>query len=108
MAPTRARAWSNAGSRWTRELVAYALDRYHRRNLRTPTVRELRNGVEGLPSHATIRRMYGSVSRMYQSHGYSVRSRGGQPGRRTTLERDALGRFVSKHKEETRHGIAAG
>jgi hypothetical protein len=45
---------------------------------------------------------------MYQSHGYSVRSRGGQPGRRTTLERDALGRFVSKHKEETRHGIAAG
>lgn len=88
--------WSNAGSRWSKELVAYALDRYHRRHLRTPTVRELRAGVAELPSHATIRRMYGSASRMYEEHGYRVRPCGGQPGRRTTLERDPFGRFLPR------------
>jgi len=88
--------WSNAGGRWSKELVEYALDRYHRRHLRTPTVRELRAGVAELPSHATIRRMYGSASRMYEEHGYRVRPRGGQPGRRTTLDRDSGGRFLPK------------
>jgi hypothetical protein len=90
--------WSNAGSRWSKELVAYALDRYHRRHLRTPTVRELRAGVAELPSHATIRRMYGSASRMYEEHGYRVRQSGGQPGRRTTLDRDPFGRFLPRNR----------
>jgi hypothetical protein len=88
------REWSNAGGRWTHQLVAYALDIYHRRHLRTPTVRELRQGVDGLPSHATIRRMYGSVGRMYLRHGYSVRPAGGQRGRPSVLARDARGRFL--------------
>lgn len=87
--------WSHAGSRWTDELVAYALDRYHRRHLRIPTVRELRSGVEGLPSHATIRRIYGCASQMYERHGYRPRPRGGQPGRRTSLARDTRGRFIA-------------
>src|ERR1700750_2001127 len=43
---TVTRTWSKAGGRWTDELVAYGLDVFHRRNLRTPTVRELRAGVE--------------------------------------------------------------
>ena len=36
------RSWSKAGGRWTDDLVAYGLDVFHRRHLRTPTVRELR------------------------------------------------------------------
>ena len=68
--------------------------------MRTPTVRELRAGVPELPSHATIRRMYGSASRMYEEHGYRVRKRGGQPGRRTTLARDSFGRFVPRAASE--------
>jgi hypothetical protein len=88
--------WSNAGGRWTHDLVAYALDVFHRRHLRTPTVQELRRGVEGLPSHATIRRMYGCAGRMYDAHGYRVRAAGGQPGHRTTLQRDARGRFLPR------------
>src|SRR5947209_5185884 len=67
------RPWSKAGGRWTHELVAYGLDLYHRRHLRTPTVRELRAGVDGLPSHATIRRLYGNASTMLRVHGYRVR-----------------------------------
>jgi hypothetical protein len=90
--------WSNAGGRWSHELVGYALDRYHRRHLRVPTVRELRAGIDELPSHATIRRMYGCVSAMYQRHGYRTRKRGGQPGRRTNLPRDVAGRFLSKEQ----------
>jgi len=76
--------------------VAYALDVFHRRHLRTPTVQELRHGVDGLPSHATIRRMYGCAGRMYRTHGYRVRAAGGQPGHHTTLERDARGRFLPR------------
>jgi hypothetical protein len=70
--------WSKAGGAWSPELVAYALDLFHRRHLRTPTVQELRRGVDGLPSHPTIRRMYGSVTKMYVRHGYQPRSPGGQ------------------------------
>ena len=90
------RTWSKAGGRWTDDLVAYGLDVYHRRNLRTPTVRELRAGVEGLPSHATIRRLYGNASTMFQRHGYLVRASGGQPGHPCwTRARDDRGCFVS-------------
>jgi hypothetical protein len=93
---TAKRTWSKAGARWTHELVAYALDVHHRRHLRTPTVRELRAGVEGLPSHATIRRLYGNASTMFSVHGYRVRSSGGQPGHPCwTRSRDRRGCFVS-------------
>ena len=88
------RQWSNAGGRWTHELVGYALDLFHRRHMRTPTVQELRRGIDGLPSHATIRRMYGCVGVMYRTHGYRVRPPGGQPGRKSGLARDERGRFL--------------
>src|SRR5436853_7872594 len=73
------RQWSNAGSRWTAELVAYALDRYHRRHLRMPTVREIRAGVEGLPSHAIIRRRYCCGTRLSETPGTRVRPPGSPP-----------------------------
>lgn len=59
-------AWSRAGSRWTHELVAYTLDRFHARHLRTPTLRELRAGLDEMPSYATIKRMYGNTSAMFE------------------------------------------
>ena len=91
--PTK--TWSRAGSSWTHELVGYALDRFHRRNLRTPTVRELRAGVDDLPSHATIRRLYGNATNMFRVHGYRARPRGGQPGHPCwTARRDARGLFL--------------
>jgi hypothetical protein len=87
--------WSRAGAGWTDELVGYALDRYHRRHLRTPTVRELRAGVDDLPSHATIRRLYGNASNMFRAHGYRIRPTGGQPGHPCwTSRRDERGLFL--------------
>jgi hypothetical protein len=79
--PTEAR-WhggSKIGCWWTHELVGYALDRFHRERLRTPTVRELRSGLDDLPSYATVCILYGSAGGMLRYHGYRVRPRG-RPG----------------------------
>ncbi len=89
--------WSKAGSAWNHELIGYALDRFHRRNLRTPTAGELRAGVPGLPSYSTILKRYGNVGSMYRAHGYPVRPRGGQPGHLSwTIFKDDRGLFVSR------------
>ncbi len=97
MVIVRLRPWSRAGGRWTHELVGYALDVFHRRHLRTPTVRELRAGVDGLPSHSTIRRLYGNASTMLRAHGYRVRRHGGQPGHPCWAQvRDERGMFLPR------------
>jgi hypothetical protein len=85
---------SKAGTVWTHALVAYGLDRFHRRHLRTPTQRELRAGIDDLPSYATMQRMYGSFGRMLAAHGYAVRPLGGRTGVACRLARDARGRFL--------------
>jgi hypothetical protein len=85
---------SKSGFRWTDESVRYALDRFHRRHLRTPTLRELRRGVDDLPSYATIRRLYGNAGSMFRRFGYSVRTPGAQVGRVCALARDERGWFL--------------
>jgi len=89
---------SKAGTRWTHDLVGYALDRFHRRHLRTPTLRELRSGIDDLPSYPTIRRLYGNAGLMLRFHGYRVRSPGGQHGGTCKLERDRRGHFLPVSK----------
>jgi len=109
MVIVRLRAWSKAGGRWTPELVGYALDVFHRRHLRTPTVRELRAGVEGLPSHSTIRRLYGNASTMLRVHGYRVRSHGGQPGHPCWAQvRDDRGMFLPRGAQRDAAVATAG
>jgi hypothetical protein len=86
-------AWSKCGSRWTHELIAYALDQFHKQHLRTPTVAELRSATAGLPSHPTVRRMYGCAGNMYRAHGYLARPAGGQLDVDYHDLRDEYGRF---------------
>lgn len=89
--------WSRAGVAWTHELVAYGLDLFHRRHLRTPTVEELRVGIDDLPSYNTIVRHYGTVGNMLRRHGYLARNRGAQPGHPpSSLPRDARGRLMPR------------
>jgi hypothetical protein len=107
-AATRRSAWSKAGTRWTDELVAYALDRFHSTHLRTPTLRELRAGVDGLPSYATIKRMYGNAGVMLARHGYRRRRPGAQPGTPLRIKyRDEKGRFLSNDTVERDAHVAA-
>jgi hypothetical protein len=89
---------SKVGVEWTDELVDYALNRFHRLHLRTPTLAELRNGIDEMPSYATIRRRYGNAAKMFRRHGYRVRSRGGQVGRLFVPARDTRGRFLSERR----------
>jgi hypothetical protein len=86
---------SKAGTHWTDSLVAYGLDRFHRANLRTPTQREIRTGVDDLPSYPTVQRMYGTFGNMLRAHGYRVRPRGGSRAGRLMPDRDRSGRFLS-------------
>jgi hypothetical protein len=88
--------WSRAGGCWTHDLVGYALDRFHRLHLRTPTQREIRDGAYDLPSYSTIRRLYGSTGRMLAFHGYRVRRRGAQPDHPCGLPKDERGWFMSR------------
>ena len=56
---------------------------------------QLRAGVEDMPSHATVRRLYGNASNMFSAHGYRIRPRGGQPGHPCwTARRDSRGLFL--------------
>jgi hypothetical protein len=64
--------------------------------LRTPTLQELRAGIDDLPSYATVRRLYGTAGNMLHRYGYAVRLPGGQRGRRCDLERDERGLFLPK------------
>jgi hypothetical protein len=98
------RPWSKAGGEWTHELVGYALDRYHRRHLRTPTKRELTAGIDDLPSIATIKRLYGNTSTMLRQHGYRPRPSGAQLGSEMyrRLERDRQGRFLPRQSQRQR------
>lgn len=91
---------SKIGAQWTDDLVRYALERFHRRHLRTPTLREVRAGIDDLPSYATIRRRYGSYGAMLRTHGYLVRPRGGQHGRTCNLLRDEHGLFLPRTPDD--------
>jgi hypothetical protein len=99
---------SKVGAEWSHDLVCYALDRFHRANLRTPTLLELKAGVADLPSYATIRRRYGSAGAMLRFHGYRARSPGGQSGRPCTLARDRRGRFLPKQAAAASRREAGG
>jgi hypothetical protein len=101
--PSTPHGMSKAGTTWTHHLIAYALDRFHRQHLRTPTLRELRAGIPDLPSHGTIKRIYGGHGKMLLYHGYKVRSCGAQPGHPCTLERGARGRFLARSFHRAEH-----
>jgi hypothetical protein len=65
-------------------------------------LRELRTGIDNLPSFATIKRMYGNAGRMFETHGYRRRSPGAQPGTTDRIYgRDTKGRFVPKAATES-------
>jgi hypothetical protein len=86
---------SKCGFRWTEESIAYGLNRFHCHHLRTPTLKEIRTGIDDLPSYSTIQRTYGSMGNMLRRHGYRARTPGGQPGRTVMPRRSENGRFMT-------------
>jgi Homing endonuclease associated repeat len=65
------------GFRWTRESIIYAIDLWHRRNLRTPTVNEWVQAGEDHPCFVTVKRVFGSWNEAMRAGGFRPRPRGG-------------------------------
>jgi hypothetical protein len=69
--PTR-----QAGLRWSPELIAYAIDLWHRKHLRLPTTDEWERAGENHPARKTVQRVCGSWSRAMEIAGFVP----GRPG----------------------------
>ena len=83
------------GFRWSQELIAYAIETFHRRNLRIPTTDEWDRAGPNHPSRVTVIRQFGSWNAAMTAAGFRPRS----PGQRRTPSKrkqcPLTGRFVS-------------
>jgi hypothetical protein len=64
------------GFRWTAETIAYAIDLWHRKHLRTPTVNEWEAAGPNHPCRQTVIRVFGSWNAAMVAAGFRARGRG--------------------------------
>ena len=64
------------GFRWNRESIVYAIDLWHRRHLKTPTVAEWERAGHDHPCRQTVLRVFGSWSAAMRSAGFRPRPPG--------------------------------
>ncbi len=84
------------GFRWTPETIAYAIDLWHRRHLRTPTAAEWEQAGPNHPSRQTVLRRFGSWNAAIRAAGFRPRAQG-QPRSRAARPRcPRTGRWVAR------------
>lgn len=70
----------NSGPRpgycWTRENVVYAIELWHRRYLRAPTVADWTNAGHDHPTRHTVQRVFGSWNNAIKAAGLRPRRQG--------------------------------
>jgi hypothetical protein len=64
------------GFMWNRQTIVYAIDLWHRRHLRTPTVAEWEAAGANHPCRQTVQRVFGSWNAAIQAAGFRPRQRG--------------------------------
>jgi len=64
------------GFRWNRDSIVYAIDLWHRRHLKTPTVAEWERAGNDHPCRQTVLRVFGSWSAAIRTAGFRPRGRG--------------------------------
>jgi hypothetical protein len=64
------------GFMWNRQTIVYAIDLWHRRHLRTPTVAEWEAAGANHPCRQTVQRVFGSWNAAIQAAGFRLRLRG--------------------------------
>ena len=64
------------GYSWNRETIVYAIDLWHRRYLKTPTVAEWERAGDDHPCRHTVQRVFGSWSAAMRAAGFKPRRRG--------------------------------
>ncbi len=70
------RSGPREGFRWNRESIVYAIDLWHRRHLKTPTVAEWERAGHDHPCRQTVLRVFGSWSAAMRSAGFRPRPPG--------------------------------
>jgi hypothetical protein len=74
------RSGPREGFRWDRQTIVYAIELWHRRNLRTPTVAEWETAGADHPCRQTVLRVFGSWNGAIRAAGFRPRSRGESKG----------------------------
>jgi len=74
------RSGPREGFRWDRQTIVYAIELWHRRNLRTPTVSEWETAGADHPCRQTVLRVFGSWNAAIRAAGFRPRSRGQSKG----------------------------
>lgn len=64
------------GFRWNRETIVYAIDLWHRRHLKTPTVTEWEVAGTDHPCRQTVQRVFGSWNAAMRAAGFRPRPPG--------------------------------
>jgi Homing endonuclease associated repeat len=64
------------GFEWDRQTIVYAIDLWHRRHLKTPTVADWESAGEDHPCRQTVQRVFGSWSAAMRAAGFRPRRRG--------------------------------
>jgi hypothetical protein len=83
------------GFRWTPDLIVYAIELWHRQQLRIPTTDEWDRAGPNHPSRVTVIRCFGSWNAAMRAAGFRPR----RPGQRRTpsvrVRCPDTGRFIS-------------
>ena len=83
------------GFRWDRQTIVYAIELWHRRNLRTPTVAEWETAGADHPCRQTVLRVFGSWNAAIRAAGFRPRSRGQSKERWYRHRCPDTGRWIS-------------
>lgn len=89
------KAGPRKGFTWNRASIIYAIDLWHRRYLKTPTVAEWESAGPDHPCRQTVQRVFGSWSAAMRAAGFRPRGRGmpREPWQRKRC--DQTGRWLS-------------
>jgi len=82
------------GFRWDRETIVYAIDLWHRRHLKTPTVAEWETAGSEHPCRHTVQRVFGSWNAAIKAAGFRARRRGEPKGTWTRRRCPETGRWL--------------
>ena len=70
------RSGPREGFRWDQQTIVYAIDLWHRKHLKTPTVLEWETAGEHHPCRQTVLRVFGSWNAAIRAAGFRPRRQG--------------------------------
>jgi hypothetical protein len=95
------------GYRWSRDLIVYAIDLWHRQHLEAPTQDDWERAGDEHPCRLTVIREFGTWNAAIEAAGLRARRRG--ENRRWARQRSAVtGRWCRRQDRDDAHTLGAG